>query len=60
MKKVMIAFGFVALSLLTACGGSTPEGETKATDSTSVCVACPDSIAVAVDTATVAPADTTK
>jgi hypothetical protein len=61
MKKVMIALAFVAVSTFAACGGSTPEGEVKAADSTSVCATSPDSVVVAC-TATVAVevADTTK
>ena len=60
MKKVMIALAFVAVSTLAACGGSTPEGEVKAADSTSVCAASPDSVVVATASVETIVADTTK
>ncbi len=56
----MIALAFVAVSTFAACGGSTPEGEVKAADSTSVCAASPDSVVVATATVETIVADTTK
>ena len=60
MKNVMIALAFVAVSSFAACSGSAPEGETKTTDSTSVCAVSSDSVVVLAETTTVTPADTTK